>query len=367
MISVYYDSQILLAQKYGGISRYIYELVSRLPKFGAEVEIKCIHNRNHYFREKFGIIDTNGHNRFRRLAELGIDFYANKLRTFFDLKRRHYDIVHPTYYYASRPAHGKFIVTVHDMTHEKYSGIYKVNPRVIAAKKKIVRQADRIIAVSENTKRDIIGYYPDIDPAKISVIYHGASMAVHEGGTASFEHMQGRDYILFVGLRGMYKNFARFVEAMRPVLARHKDIHVFCAGGGAFTSAERELFGEYAPRFYQAGLNDRELAEAYSNALCFVFPSEYEGFGIPILEAFACGCPVVCSNTSSLPEVAEDSAVYFDPVNVDGMSEAVERVIENESLRERLRASGRERLKFFDWDKTAQETLKCYEEAVNGD
>ena len=369
MLSVYYDFQILLAQRYGGISRYVYEVASRLPKFGAEAEISCIHNHNHYFRDKFGLVDMSKSNKLLRLAELGTYFYVNRVKTFFELKRRHYDIVHPTYYYAFKPKHGKFIITVHDMTHEKYSGIYPVNRRVIAAKKKMVHQADRIIAVSMNTKRDIIDYYPDVDPAKISVIHHGAlgKMSVQEGKAESFSYMNGHDYILFVGMRGMYKNFARFFEAVRPVLAGYKELHIFCAGGGAFTGQEHELFGEYASRVHQAGLSDSELAAAYSNALCFVFPSEYEGFGIPILEAFACGCPVVCSNTSSLPEVAGECAEYFDPVDIDGMSEAILRVIEDSALRQKLSKSGRERLKIFDWDKTAREHIACYEEAISND
>ena len=367
MLSVYYDFQILLAQKYGGISRYIYELVSRLPKFGAEPEISCIHNHNYYFGERLGIYGTNSRSKILRLADLGTFFYVNRLKAFFDLKRKDYDIVHPTYYYASRPKHGNFIVTVHDMTHEKYADLYGKNRRVIAAKQRIIHQADRIIAVSENTKRDILAYYPDIAPAKISVIYHGASMSQQEKPSGKFTLMNGQKYILFVGLRGGYKNFMRFVEAVRMILDRHKDLHVFCAGGGAFTDEEQRLFGEYASRIHQGGLSDEELADAYAGAECFVFPSEYEGFGIPILEAFACGCPVVCSNASCFPEVAESSAEYFDPLNPENMAAKILEVLDDEALREKFRVSGRERLKFFDWDKTAMETLKCYKEAINND
>ena len=365
MLSVYYDYQILLAQRYGGISRYTYELDSRLPKFGGQPEINCLHNHNYYFRDRLGLVDMSDRNKFMRLAELGAFFYANKLRTFFDLKRKKYDIVHPTYYYASKPSCGKFIVTVHDMTHEKYSGTYNVNHRVIAAKKKIIRQADRIIAVSENTKRDILEYFPEVNGEKISVVYHGASMSARNSPAKIFQPMSSRDYILFVGMRGMYKNFARFFEAVRPILNAHKDLHVFCAGGGAFTAQEHEMFGEYAGRIFQGGLNDEELASAYSNALCFVFPSEYEGFGIPLLEAFACECPVVCSSSSSLPEVAGDASEYFDPLNVDEMSSKIQSVVNDASLRGRLRIKGRERLKLFDWDKTARETLACYKEALS--
>ncbi len=95
-----------------------------------------------------------------------------------------------------------------------------------------------------------------------------------------------------------------------------------------------------------------------------MFPSQYEGFGIPVLESFACNCPLVCSNSSSLPEVAGDSAEYFDPLNTEEMTAKILKVIDDEDLRENLRASGHERLQLFNWDKTAEETLKCYQSTI---
>ena len=363
MLSVYYDYQIMLAQRFGGISRYIYEISSRLPALGADVKIECIHNHNCYFADSLGMYDTSGYSRALRLMELGTFHYVNRFMRCIELKRGKYDVFHPTYYYASKPEHGKFVVTVHDMTHEKFSGIYPVNQRVIAAKRKIIPQADKIIAVSENTKRDIIEYYPDINPAKITVIYHGASMSMGISQSRPLPY----DYVLFVGSRAMYKNFSRFTQAMKDIMSRNDSIHVFCAGGGTFTPKEVAMFGEYSSRFHQAGLSDDELSGAYRNALCFVFPSEYEGFGIPVLEAFACSCPVVCSKSSSLPEVAGDVAVYFDPLDTDSIGAGIMRVIEDCDLRERLRHGGHERLKMFDWNKAAKETLECYKNAVKGE
>ena len=322
---VYYDYQIMIAQKFGGISRYVYEISSRLPSLGADVDLSCVHNMNYYFAEKFGLHEMSK-------ASRGIFHIVGKMKRFVDLKRGNYDIVHPTYYYASKPAQGKFIVTVHDMTHEIYSGKYPMSERLISAKRKIIPQADRIIAVSENTKRDILKYFPEIDPSIISVIYHGASMKP----VNSPQKILPYDYILFVGNRSMYKNFARFTEAMKGIMSSNWDINVFCAGGGAFTEEEIESFGEFAGRFHQAGLSDADLLQAYSGAMCFVFPSEYEGFGIPILEAFAGNCPVVCAEASSLPEVAGGAAVYFDPLDTDDMAGKILAVIEDEGLQEEL-------------------------------
>ena len=290
----------------------------------------------------------------------------NKLKSIFDI-RKNYDIIHPTYYdpYVLGRYKGKLILTVHDMIHERYADTYfKHDLYTVQHKKKMIQAADRIIAISESTKRDLLEFFPELDPSKISIIYHGASMKADDIHAGEFSRMDGRNYILFVGARWIYKNFKRFVKAVIPVLETHKDLHVFCSGGGAFKADELDMFGEYSSRFHQGGLNDDELAAAYKNALCFVFPSEYEGFGIPLLEAFACNCPVVCSGTTSLPEVAGDAAEYFDPLNVDDISAKISKVIDDETLRTNMKSRGRERLKLFDWDKTARETLECYELAL---
>ena len=367
MLSVYYDFQVLFAQKYGGISRYFFELISRLPQLGAEVSINCLRNRNYYFAERLGLTDMTGKNKIFRLAELGTFWYANKLKTKIELSRKHFDIIHPTYYHVNynKNSKRKLIHTVHDLVQERYINQFpEIKRRIIAAKKKSVYSADRLIAVSEHTKKDMLEFFPDIAPEKISVIYHGASMQVQHDHHKNFSRMNGKDYILFVGLRGRYKNFNRFLKAMLEIMDKYKDLYLFCAGGGAFTDEELKNFGGYSSRIYQAGLSDEELADAYSNALCFVFPSEYEGFGIPVLEAFACNCPLVCSNSSSLPEIALDGAEYFDPLNIDDIGAKILRVIENKSLCKKITSAGKERLKFFNWDKTAKETLECYNMAL---
>ena len=347
---VYYDYQIMLGQKFGGISRYIYEISSRLPAFGVDVHTSCVHNHNYYFAGKFGL------HKMTKPSQ-AVFHYVNKMKRSIDLSRGDYDIFHPTYYYAEKPPKGKFVVTVHDMTHEIYERIFPVSRRVIQAKRKIIPQADRIIAVSENTKRDILRFFPEIEPERISVIYHGASMSP----VSKKEKLLPYKYVLYVGNRSMYKNFSSFTTAMKMIMYEYVNIHVFCAGGGRFTEKEIISFGDFSGRFHQAELSDEDLARAYSGALCLVFPSEYEGFGIPILEAFACECPVLCSNTSSLPEVAGDAAIYFDPFDIIDIHGAVERIILDKPLRSELTNSGLERLKLFDWDKAARETMECYD------
>lgn len=353
--SVYFDFQILFAQRFGGISRYFYELIHELKNLGVECDISCFHNHNYYFADYLGFHDT--HNKFFRLAEFGINcFLAHR-----DTRKMHYDIIHPTYYYMSYRTDAKVVLDVHDMIPE----IYHTNERLIAAKKKTLHEADKIIAVSENTKRDLLNIYPDIESEKICVIYRGASMTHKNNTPEKLALMNDKDYVLFVGNRAGYKNFARFIEAMKIIMNSHRDLCVLCTGGGAFTRDELDLIHGYEDKIIQANLSDNELISAYSHALCFVFPSLYEGFGLPLLEAFACDCPVICSRSSCLPEVADYAAEYFDGNDFNDIADKIIRVTECDSLREDLRRRGRERLKFFDWKKSALKTLDCYREALS--
>ena len=346
---VFYDFQILRAQRYGGISRYFFELYSRMKSLGAEAHISCLRSVNYYFRDQFKMHNEPIRNRFIRRA-FGVAERLNALR-----EMRKSDIIHPTYYgcYMLGRYKRKLVVTVHDMIHEKFGG----DKGTIDQKNRIIHAADHIVAISECTKKDVLELYPDIEPEKISVVYHGSSMP--ELQTVG-KNPIGKRYVLFVGFRSWYKNFTRFAEAMRPILETHPDLYVLCVGGEVISTEELGAAQNFSSRFIQANLTDYELRQAYANAECFVFPSQYEGFGIPVLESFACNCPLVCSNASSLPEVAGNAAEYFDPLNTEEMSAKILRVVDDEGLREKLRASGHERLKLFSWDKTAAETLDCY-------
>ena len=354
---VYYDFQILASQKYGGISRYFYELYTRMKPLGVDANVSCIRSVNYYFRDVVKMHDPSEHCRIYNGLYSRAASRINKLRALYEM--RNYDILHPTYYsrYMLGRFKGKTVLTVYDMIHEKYNG----DEPTIRVKRETINAADRIIAISESTKRDLLELYPNIKPERISVIHLGSSMQPLESRPAN---PFGKRYVLFVGGRWWYKNFARFVEALRPVLEHQKDLHVFCAGGGEFKAQDFNCIGSLTERFHQVNLDDDTLRQAYANAECFVFPSEYEGFGLPILESFACNCPLVCSSSSSFPEVAGDAAEYFDPLNTEEMSAKISRVLDDEGLREKLRTRGRERLKLFSWDKAARKTLECYTQTM---
>jgi glycosyltransferase involved in cell wall biosynthesis len=155
-----------------------------------------------------------------------------------------------------------------------------------------------------------------------------------------------------------------FLEAVVPVLQDDAGLHVICAGGKGFSASEQAQLEaqRVSGRFVHLPLvSDDQLAALYGKAGAFVFPSLYEGFGIPVLESFACDCPAILSSTSSLPEVGGEAACYFDPADAESLRTAITRVMYDGSFRTELVARGRERLKQFSWEHTAEQTRLCYE------
>ncbi len=356
-MKIYYDYQALTMQRFGGISRYYYELISRLQDIrDADIEVSAFLSQNEYFNGFPGVISAKPYH--WRIGQL-----INRLNRSLSLKKINngrYDIIHPTYYdpYFLSDDKVKKVITVHDMTQEMMPEYYAGDP-VIEQKKENIYKADHIIAISENTRKDILELYPDIKAEKITVIYHGSTRLNPSGVEPSIE--LPKEYVLFVGNRYTYKNFKKLFEALGPVFEK-SNIHLICAGGGSFTDQEKEMIGKYRDRVHQYSMSDADLQKAYSDALCFVFPSMYEGFGLPVLEAFECGCPVVMSNTSSLPEVGGDVADYFDPTDAGSIRETVGSVInrgdENrseEALKKRMKQAGK-----FTWNEAADRLYECY-------
>jgi glycosyltransferase involved in cell wall biosynthesis len=249
------------------------------------------------------------------------------------------------------------------MIYEKFSDMFSPIDKTTEQKRLLIAKATKIIAISESTKKDLIELF-GIDESKIEVVYLGNSMFPKADIKLGFEIP--KRYLLFVGGRGSYKNFERFIKSISELLTQDKELFVLCTGGGKFSSSEIQLFNELeiSKQVLQHNLDDDSLAYFYKNALAFIFPSLYEGFGIPVLESFACGCPLLCSYVSSLPEVAGDAACYFDPYNEESIKDAVMRVLDDTNLRKDLITKGQERLKEFSWKQTAEQTKKIYESVL---
>ncbi|RRB04075.1 glycosyltransferase family 4 protein [Larkinella rosea] len=363
-MKIFFDHQTFSQQNYGGISRYFCELIAGInqPSSEHQAHLSLLFSNNAYLKEKslraWPFFPGQPFSRTQPYL-----YRLNKAFNLLEMQTRSYDVFHATYYepyFLDRIGKHPVVVTFLDMIHEKYHPVFPelaADHLVMRWKKQIIERATAVIAISENTKRDLVDYY-NIPPERVRVIYLGSSVAVDD---KAMEPSATAPYLLFVGNRGMYKHFRPFIQAIAPLLRSHQ-IRVICAGGGGFSSDETTLLRQLqlTNLIEQQPINDDSLRELYRRALAFVFPSLYEGFGIPVLEAFACHCPCVLSDRSSLPEVAGSAALYFDPENPDSIREAVGRILDSPDLRQDLIRRGRERLQQFSWEKTVRETLALY-------
>jgi glycosyltransferase involved in cell wall biosynthesis len=369
------DPQTYNEQKFGGISRYYTELYLDLNATeGVTVNCPVFFSDNLHLKEAglfqgfLNIIaDAAICPKFLRKKIVKKAKPRNIKNTVEALKAQNFDVFIPTYYtpYFLEELHGKpFVLTVYDMIHELFPQYFTFDRYTVERKKLLVEKATRIIAISESTKNDIIKIYPHIDASKIDVVYLSHSIKSAEKVKLSLP----QKYILFVGNRTIYKNFLFFLKAVAPVLKDNPDLFVVCAGGNKFNGEENDLIRELgvANQLIQQNFEDNELATYYSNAKCFVFASEYEGFGIPVLESMACGCPVVLANHSSFPEVAGDAGVYFELNNSEDLKNKVSELLADETLRNEYARKGFEQVKKFSWHKTAAECLKVYQKAISG-
>jgi glycosyltransferase involved in cell wall biosynthesis len=329
-----------------------------------ECELSLKHSNNYYLKElndlsyKTFLENYSFRGKYRLLNIL------NKKVSKEYISKGDYDILHPTYYdpyFLDYLGKKPFVLTIHDMIHEIYPEIFSSKDKISERKKILAQKATKIIAISENTKSDIIKFL-GIDEDKIEVIYLGNSLKINRDINAINIKIP-KKYILFVGSRKSYKNFELFIDAVSLLINKDNELNIVCAGGGDFSKIEIEKFRslEIRDKLFYYSSSDSTLAYLFQKATTFVFPSLYEGFGIPVVESFACRCPVICSKASSLPEVAGDAAIYFDPTDKSSMSDSIQKVIYNDKLKKQLINKGIERAKEFTWEKTADKTKKIYE------
>jgi len=374
---VLFDYQAVLRTRYGGIPRYFIELLSQ---FNSDKDVEAIYPksycRNIDFRE---IFIPNSNSLRYRLSDFVVDsaqkyLHVNPAKYLSDaysqgiklLDSRNYDIFHPMSFepYFYKHLHNKpLILTLHDISAELYPELYGLEHANIKNVGISINYATRFIANSEYTKKQFVEYY-DIDNDLIDVVYLGYNPLSPVKRDTLFE--SHHSYILFVcsGRKGN-KNVHSWLGIVRNILISY-NINVVFAGGGPISADEKAFFKNIGllGRIIQKNVNDSELYILYQNALALVFPSINEGFGIPILEAFSCGCPVLCSNTSSLPEVGGDAALYFSPKDIMSVRESLLSIICDEKLRERMRERGYKQLEKFSWKKCAEETKKVYDKVL---
>jgi glycosyltransferase involved in cell wall biosynthesis len=229
------------------------------------------------------------------------------------------------------------------------------------------RKASKIFTISQSSKDDIIKEY-GIAGYKIAVTYPGIkTVSGNESKTLSMDELREKykikkDYVLFVGTLQPRKNITRLIEAFSKLKSDTELIIVGRKGWlyEEILSAPKKFNIENKVKFLTS-IKDEDLPAFYKYATCFVLPSLYEGFGLPVLEAMRYGCPVITSNVSSLPEAGGDAALYVDPKNAEDIKEKIELMINDNQLRDKLIKKGYEQVKKFGWEKTAKETLKVLE------
>jgi glycosyltransferase involved in cell wall biosynthesis len=365
---VAFDSQIFRLQETGGISKYFVKLVQHLREADP---------KNSYII--FGNITANRHLIDSGLKYSGINSKSalRKLvkNRFYDISKTFgpalesvlfslngIDIIHYTYYGYQylKPGREKKVITIHDLIYEKFPSEFPDAAELLALKKKSIEDADHIICISENTKNDLVNYY-NVDRKKTSVIYHGVDIIPSQ----TLKRLN-YDYILFVGKRGGYKNFEKTLAAYSQSSLKGK-FKLLCFGGGNFTKKETELIKiNYLDDnvVYLEGSDDR-LNNIYQHAFCLVYPSLYEGFGLPVLEAMANKCPVICSNGSSLPEIAGEAAILVDTSSVPELIRAMESLYNDAEFRNSLIRKGEANVKLFSWEATASKTRRVYFDLLN--
>lgn len=362
-----FDGQTFTNQTFGGISRYFCLLSSELVKLNQDVHIYAGFHRNNYL--------TNMPK--DRVSGFHLNSYPPKTSRLFRLLNHAYsellltqgkpDIIHETYY-SAKPVVSSCtarVTTVYDMIHEIYPSDFLKRDRTTFWKKKTFDRVDHIISISNSTKNDLVNIL-GIEESKISVVHLGVDISVFDKKKHA-SYLFSKPYVLYVGGRAGYKNFDNFIRAFSLSSKLVNDFNVVAFGGGAFSARElllaREL-GLKDDQLIQIGGGDEVLSSLYSNAEILVFPSLYEGFGLPPLEAMASGCPVVASNTSSMPEVIGNAGLLFDPASLDDISNTIESVVYSEALKANLREKGYDNIKDFSWQSCAEKTLGIYNKIV---
>jgi glycosyltransferase involved in cell wall biosynthesis len=354
-----------------GLGRYTQKLIENLERVDSE---------NQYFvflrRANWGEYQPTSGNFTKVLADIPWYSLQEQIRMPKLLEKCGIDLMHFPHFNIPVSYKGRFIVTIHDLILFRYptrrastlsAPTYflkkKAYHRVI---NRAIRHSEKIIAVSDHTKKDVLKHFK-INPEKISVTYEGVDTnevpLSHSAESILGKYGIIKPYILYVGNAYPHKNLERLVLAFKEIARRHSGLSLVLAGREDYfykrlkkfaieNGTEKIVFPDH--------IEDDHLPTVYREAKLYVFPSLYEGFGLPPLEAMARNVPVASSNASCLPEILGNAAYYFDPRGTSETAEAIEKVLTDNDLRKKLILAGQKQIKKYSWKKMAEETLDIY-------
>lgn len=365
MIRVGFDDQIFIAQSRGGISKYFVEIIQRLPKYGIEPVLLCEETRNSHLAES-GLVprakqDSNLKSRLRgyswRLT--GNPRYRGQLI-------ESVDVIHHTFTNGAYLGLGNKpnLVTIYDMIPEVYPDYFPMgNPHF--AKKKFAEKCDVLISISESTTKDMLKFYGENLASKTVVVPFGVGEQFLSPHPEVEMPELPEKYLLFVGVRRGYKQFKTAFLAFEQLARQDSQLVFVVIGGGKYSDEERKMIqtSPFVERVLHFNPSDQQMPEFYRRAQCFVFPSVYEGFGLPTLESLASGTPVVLADASCSREVGGDLAIYCQPGDVNSLVESITLATSKDWV-EKIRSEGPQRAKEFTWDFVAEQTAEIYKQLV---
>ena len=357
-MKIVFDNIIYSLQKSGGGSVYWTELLKRFIKSDNELIFFDQKEPNeNLFRNTLHLDNVKTESKWSLAIRRYLPF-TEKISGKY--------IFHSSYYRYASASNAINVTSIHDFTTEKFrKGLAReVN---LLQKKWAVKKAKGVVCISENTKKDLLFFMPNTDENKIRVIYNGVSEDFfnieYEFNIADkdlrFKHLENEKYLLYVGHRTGYKNFKLAVDAASQFLNQYKLVIV----GERFTEEEKKwVESKLGNQYLQLkGLNNENLNHLYNKAYALLYPSSYEGFGIPIIEAMKTKCPVIAFKNSSIPEVAGEAALLYEEENVDSIIHGIQK-LQDKDLRDRLKNKGIIQAEKFSWDNTFRQYIEFYKE-----
>ncbi len=369
-MKILYDHQAFSLQNEGGITRYFHEIIRRLSRIEG-VEPTSLIGFSGVDATVRADLTSQGRSSLWNWSRLkpGLPRYAvnEAISSGLALIEGKFDIYHNTLYRYMPFARAKrHVATHHDCIQERFPGLFKDRERIFRAKRQMFSQSDLIFCVSESSRADLHEFY-EIEPGRTKVVYNGVSdMTRTPGGRDQLKNIIDSDFILYIGRRDGYKNFNGLVNAiLQSGTGRTHALVV--VGGGPFSARERQLIrnaGLEKSVVLIARASPELLAECYGTASLFVYPSRYEGFGLPPLEAMRLRCPALVARNAATTEVCRDGAFFFDPDQPEEFSEMLKKSLFDASAREAMVVRGLAVSQSYSWDKCASEVLTEYRSLI---